>query len=123
MNKDYSADKPIINEKDDRFQRYGFAKRIAINIKERETTDCIVIGLYGVWGEGKTSVLNFINAELQHDENVVAIKFNPWRFNDEVALLNDFFNLLANKLGVSLKSDGDKAKDFLKKYSKLVAPM
>lgn len=123
MDKNYSADKPIVNAKEDRFQRYGFAKRMAINIQEKKTTDCIVIGLYGIWGEGKTSVLNFINNELQKSENIVVLKFNPWRFSDETTLLNDFFNLLADKLNISLKSNGDKAKELIKKYSRIVAPV
>jgi predicted KAP-like P-loop ATPase len=32
----------------------------------------LVIGIYGKWGEGKTSVMNFIKNEV--DENTIVIK-------------------------------------------------
>lgn len=99
MEENFLADKPISDEKDDKFQRYNFSKRIAETILNRTSSDSIVIGIYGAWGEGKTSVLNFIKQELKpHSPNVVYFTFNPWRFTDEAALLTSFFNTLANEL-------------------------
>ncbi len=45
----YTSDKPINTENEDRFQRYGFAKRIAetIPILSRNNKDSIVLGLFG----------------------------------------------------------------------------
>lgn len=78
MDDNYLADKPISEEKDDKFQRYNFSKRIAETILNRKSSDSIVIGLYGAWGEGKTSVLNFIKQELNpHYPNVIQFSFNP----------------------------------------------
>lgn len=95
----FLADKPISEEKDDRFQRYNFSKRIAETIVNRTSKDSIVIGLYGAWGEGKTSVLNFIKQELSpYNANVIHFTFNPWRFTDETTLLTTFFNILASEL-------------------------
>ncbi|MHA8101877.1 KAP family P-loop NTPase fold protein [Aquirufa nivalisilvae] len=99
----FSADKPIKYEIDDKFQRYNFSKRIAETIVNRTNSDSIVIGLYGAWGEGKTSVLNFIKHELNtNHQSVIHFTFNPWRFTDEAALLTSFFNTLANELMESL---------------------
>jgi len=99
MEENFLADKPISDEKDDKFQRYNFSKRIAETILNRTSSDSIVIGIYGAWGEGKTSVLNFIKQELKpHSPEVVYFTFNPWRFTDEAALLTSFFNTLANEL-------------------------
>ena len=56
MDNNFLSDRPIANKQEDKFQRYDFAKRIANTIIERENEDCIVIGIYGAWGEGKTSV-------------------------------------------------------------------
>lgn len=121
MEKYFSSDKPISNQQDDRFQRYGFAKRIADTIFERENEDCIVIGIYGAWGEGKTSIINFIENELRAKENVITIKFNPWRYNDELALLKQFFQKLAIALDTNLKTNKEIAGELLKKYGKLLS--
>lgn len=104
MEENFLADKPITNEKEDKFQRYRFSKRIAEIILNRTSKDSIVIGLYGAWGEGKTSVLNFIRQELKpHHPNVIHFTFNPWRFTDEAALLTSFFNSLAGEIKSSFK--------------------
>lgn len=106
MTENFLADKPISEEKDDKFQRYEFSKRIAETIVNRTSIDSIVIGLYGAWGEGKTSVLNFIKKELElNEKHVIHFTFNPWRFTDETTLLTSFFNTLANEL---IKSVGEK---------------
>ena len=95
----YTADRPINSEKEDAFQRYGFAKRIAETITKRQSKESIVFGLFGAWGEGKTSIINFIQNEISNqDANYIQITFNPWRFTDEAALLTSFFNTLASEL-------------------------
>lgn len=120
MDKNFSSDRPISYQQDDKFQRYEFAKRIANTIVERESEDCIVIGVYGAWGEGKTSVINFIETELKEKENIVTIKFNPWRYNDENSLLIQFFQKLAFTLDAKLKTTGEKIGSLFKKYGKLL---
>jgi predicted KAP-like P-loop ATPase len=119
-NSNFSSDKPIENENDDRFQRYGFSKRVAETIIQRKSTDCIVIGVYGAWGEGKTSVINFIEKELEGQETILSFKFNPWRFTDENALLLHFFQQLASALNTNIKTRTEKIGDLIGKYSDLV---
>jgi predicted KAP-like P-loop ATPase len=92
------SDQPVQNENEDRFQRYNFSKRIAKKILDSEASDSIVIGIYGAWGEGKTSVINFIENELKSDESIIPIRFNPWRFTEESTLLVSFFNTLAYEI-------------------------
>lgn len=113
IHENYIADIPVNTKEEDKFQRFPFAKRIAETILSREGQDSIVIGLYGIWGEGKTSVLNFIRSEVKlHHPNVVQFTFNPWRFTDEAALLTSFFNTLAVELEKSLpQSQGTKTED------------
>lgn len=120
MNQDFSADRPISNQIEDKFQRFEFAKRVATTINNRKNEDCIVIGLYGAWGEGKTSLLNFIESELLKNENILCVKFNPWRYTDENALLNQFFQKVADTLDSNLKTKKEKAGEILKKYGKLI---
>ncbi len=85
MDLNLSTDQPISTLGEDRFQRYGFSKQIATTISNRKSEEGIVIGLYGAWGEGKTSVLNFIATELQLDKSVLTVKFNPWRYQFHAA--------------------------------------
>jgi predicted KAP-like P-loop ATPase len=120
MSEEFSADRPIATKTEDKFQRYEFAKRVAKTISNRKNEDCIVIGLYGAWGEGKTSLVNFIESELINDENIICVKFNPWRYNDENALLIQFFQKLAKTLDTNLKTKNEKAGELLKKYGKLL---
>ncbi len=121
MEANFGVDKPISEEKDDKFQRYPFSKRIADSIINRSSSDNIVIGIYGAWGEGKTSVLNFIEKELENKDKLIAIKFNPWRYNDEITLLKQFFQALATALNAKLKSKKEEAGELLRKYGKLLS--
>ncbi|WPR76257.1 P-loop NTPase fold protein [Algoriphagus sp. NG3] len=102
------TDLPVSKREDDAFQRYPYANRIATVIKEYEKSDSFVVGVYGKWGEGKTSVLNFIKGELNLDSNIVVINFNPWLFRDEDQLLKTFFSVLANGLNVSIEGKKEK---------------
>lgn len=113
--KNYSSDSPIYHQEQDRFSRWSFSERIAQVISRRSDPSSIVIGLYGVWGDGKTSVLNFIEKSLETDENVICIKFNPWRFGVEEELLTGFFFDIAQALDAEIIKAGDKLKDFFKK--------
>ncbi|HBO37062.1 MAG TPA: hypothetical protein DD638_00155 [Pasteurellaceae bacterium] len=106
MKENFLSDKPVSEEKEDKFQRYTFSKRIAQAIINRTNTESIVVGLYGAWGEGKTSVLNFIKQELKSSEpNVIHFTFNPWPFTDESTLLTSFFNTLASELEKKIESN------------------
>ena len=113
--KNYSSDSPIYDQEYDKFSRWDFSIRIAQVISRRSDPSSIVIGLYGIWGDGKTSVLNFIEKSLETDENVICIKFNPWRFGAEEVLLAGFFFDIAHALDTKLIKTGDKFKDFVKK--------
>ncbi len=113
--KNYSSDSPVSLKGEDRFSRWLFAERIAQVISTRSDPGCITIGLYGAWGDGKTSVLNFIETALSEDGDVICIKFNPWRFTDEESLLVGFFMNVADALDAKLITTGDKLKDFIKK--------
>ena len=114
--KKIASDKPVKQKKEDKFQRYEFSKRIASRIISSKNEDSIVIGIYGKWGEGKTSVINFIEAELNSSEDIIPIRFNPWRFTDETALLTSFFNTLAFAIKENIKVEEDTSKKENKKW-------
>jgi hypothetical protein len=102
------ADKAVSSKKEDSFQRYQFAHHLANTICERRSADSLVIGLYGKWGAGKSSVLNFIQAELANTE-VLTVYFNPWRFEGEEQLLLGFFTELSEALESVASTDARQA--------------
>jgi len=94
-----ASDRPIDDADHDDFQRDPFALRIAQTLIDRRSEENIVIGLYGKWGEGKSSVLNLIKKSLlKVNDKVIFMTFNPWRFPDESQLINYFFNQLAQEI-------------------------
>jgi predicted KAP-like P-loop ATPase len=113
-NKHFSADAPLKSKEQDKFSRGKFAERVAQVIAKREDPSSLVIGLYGVWGDGKTSVLNFIQESLESEEKVICIKFNPWRYGTEDNLLKGFFFTIAEALDTKLIRKGDSFKDLVK---------
>ncbi|WP_116315610.1 P-loop NTPase fold protein [Bacillus subtilis] len=68
MVQQYSSDSPIESKEFDKFNRFPFAERVSHVISKRTDPSSIVIGIYGVWGEGKTSVLNFMEKELNKSQ-------------------------------------------------------
>jgi hypothetical protein len=116
MEKIYNSDKPITIKEQDRFNRHKFANRIAETIIKRENDEGLVIGLYGIWGEGKTSVLNMIEEKIKANENTLIAKFNPWRFKDEDTLILNFFKNISEILNKELTTKKEKLGNFLKKY-------
>ncbi|MGX9933484.1 KAP family P-loop NTPase fold protein [Virgibacillus salarius] len=117
----YSSDAPIYDPKYDHFNRFPFSQRVADVISKRNDPSSIVIGIYGAWGDGKTSVLNFIEGELEKENHVVCLRFNPWRFGDEDQMLTNFFNDLATAIDRSIETEKERIGDFIGKYGKPLA--
>ena len=117
----YIADQPITGKAEDRFNRAFFATRIAETIATRIDSSSIVLGLYGPWGDGKTSVLEMMQEALRLYPNAIVIRFNPWHFQNEDQLLRGFFATLADAMGQSLPNMKEKAGDLLKKYGSLLS--
>jgi hypothetical protein len=121
MKQIYNSDKPINLKEQDRFNRYRFSSRIADTIIKRDTKEGLVIGLYGIWGEGKSSVLNMIEKDLSENNEVLIVKFNPWRFKDEDALILNFFKNISIVLDKELNTKTEKLGRFLSKYGSITS--
>lgn len=121
MEQIYNSDKPIILKEQDRFNRYKFSSRIADTIIKRNIDEGLVIGLYGIWGEGKTSVLNMIQDNLLKNDDILIVKFNPWRFKDEDTLILNFFKNISVALDQELNSKSEQLGKFLKKWGSITS--
>jgi len=103
---DYNTDRPIDSEDQDLLGRASFSKQLGKTIYECNGEDGLVIGLFGKWGTGKTSVINMavneINKLAENDNNKPLImKFAPWNYSDKDNLISLFFNSLKNKINIS----------------------
>jgi predicted KAP-like P-loop ATPase len=119
MHQIYNSDKPINQKRQDRFNRIKFSNRIADTIVKRQTEEGLVIGLYGIWGEGKSSVLNMIEEDLSQHKEILIVKFNPWRFKNEDALILNYFTNISITLDKELNSKKEKVGKFLSKYGSI----
>ena len=100
----YLGDAPLDDPAADLLRRRPFAHRIADTIASRTDPTSVVVGIYGQWGEGKTTVLNFIEQRLADSEGIECVRFNPWLYQGESQLLLSFFESLASAVGRTLKT-------------------
>ncbi|WP_199932131.1 MULTISPECIES: KAP family NTPase [unclassified Stenotrophomonas] len=114
-------DQPITGRLSDRFNRAPFASRLAQTLAQRADPSSIVVGLYGPWGDGKTSVLEMMGEALKDYPRVILVRFNPWHFQSQDALLRGFFATLAEAMDESLPNKKEKVGELLKQYGGLLS--
>ena len=117
---DYLADSPIERAKQDRFGRRSWAVRVAATIAAQRDASSLVVGIYGPWGDGKTSVLNLIHDTLDETTGVVPVRFNPWRLGDETEMFRGFFATLADALDEQTTSTAERVGQTLRDYGGLL---
>lgn len=115
----YYNDKPVESSIEDKFQRQNFSDRIASTIINNKSSNGVVIGLYGKWGEGKTTVLNFIRKEIETNSDFIILNFNPWRYSNEEDLIKLFFYKVSELLQKDLDSNKEKLGKFIEKYGSI----
>ena len=116
----FVSDAPISDPSYDRFNRLWFAKRVAQTISARLDPSSLVIAIFGAWGDGKTTVLNFIGRELRNLSDIIVFSFNPWRFTAERSLLHYFFLSLSKSLGAALSTRAEEAAVKMERYGQFV---
>jgi len=110
----FISDAPISSCEADILGRGKFAKSLSKNILRHEDRNTIVIGLYGKWGFGKSSIVNILledikqTKDVSEDKKPVIIEFNPWNFSEQDNITSVFFNEIANNLSYADKSGNAK---------------
>lgn len=99
----YFADRPIRTKADDLLGRASFSKQLGKSICEYTGNDGLVVGLFGKWGTGKTSIINMAIDEIRiltKDDNnkPFIMHFSPWNYSDKDNLISLFFRSLKNQL-------------------------
>lgn len=101
----FDADRPILKSEQDRLGRAIFAKYLARCILDHHNPESLVVGLYGGWGSGKTSIINLALEELRaaasnmlEDEQPIILNFSPWSYSGQNQLIYSFFRRLSSEL-------------------------
>lgn len=91
------SDRALEDKAKDKFGFVGMAKRLAPAIIEASKGDGMVIGLEGRWGSGKTSLLNFLRAELQaaQEKGIHTITIAPWLNGDASPVVSSLLEPMA----------------------------
>ncbi len=118
----YSSDRPIETEKQDLLGRSRFSNQLGKAIYEYNGEDGLVIGLFGKWGTGKTSIINMaVNSIKEFTTNdtdmPIILRFSPWNYSDKDNLILLFFNSLKSKLEKNNKKLKRKVGKALSDYS------
>lgn len=121
----------IINEQavtfkdEDLLNYYPFAEKIQKIIQGYSNNpETLTIGIYGKWGMGKTSILNYIQNQIEifnkekGDKSYIKFHYNPWLYQSKEEMLFDFFETLSRKVTYEPESNLKKAGKAIKKYSR-----
>lgn len=120
------ADSPIKTKNEDLLNRYKFASSLGKALIGWKNQEGFVIGLYGKWGSGKSSVINLAVESIEkatkkykEKNKAIIIRFNPWNFTEQNQLINIFFSELAKAIKYYDKgADAKKVGKKLITYSK-----
>lgn len=101
----FDADRPITRSDQDKLNRTIFAKYLARCMLDHKNPDSLVVGLYGGWGVGKTSIINLVVEELNYaasnmfdDEKPVILNFSSWSYSGQNQLIYSFFRRLSSTI-------------------------
>ncbi|MBE7696972.1 KAP family P-loop NTPase fold protein [Tenacibaculum finnmarkense] len=108
----------------DLFNFKHYAKKVQKIIQNNSNnSEPLTIGIYGKWGEGKTSFLNLINDEIdiwkdkeKGQKGILKYHFNPWRYSTEEEMLFDFFDGLSKIMFVEQETELQKISKKITEY-------
>lgn len=113
-----SSDRPSTDPAQDLFGHAPFAKTLAKAIRGYRGSDGIVLALYGPWGSGKSTVLAYVEHDLEQlpqADRPVVVSFNPWWFSGQENLAKAFLGQMQAVLPAKhagFKALGNKLAEF-----------
>lgn len=117
----YYSDKPILTSEEDALNRKYFAELMGKALINLQNNDTFTVGLYGRWGNGKTSLVNMMLKEIENNqtdqEKLMIVHFEPWNFSNTDQLLEQFFVRLTNDFRNSKDKKMQKIGEALEKYA------
>lgn len=118
------SDRPISGENYDELGAKEFSHALAQSIVGWHETECLTIGLYGTWGNGKTSIKNMCLEWLSSNSAhfpMTQVQYNPWTLDGSKGIVESFFEELGEQLGDSSAEELKAASKELKNLSALFA--
>src|SRR5207244_7587996 len=118
----FSPDKPITSAAQDKLGRARFSKALAAALGNWSDKESLVVGLFGGWGSGKTSIKNLAVGSLQRlgaEKRPLIVEFNPWFVAGHEKLVELFYREIA--LAIAKPFPGEHAADAQKRLDKLAA--
>lgn len=98
MTTTHGYDAPAISYEEDLFGRWSFANRVYNIVGKAPAEWSLRAAIYGKWGEGKTSVLNFLKNMAESDGHIV-LTINPWDADSTDVLWAKLVDALIFSLG------------------------
>ncbi|NRD47316.1 KAP family P-loop NTPase fold protein [Corallococcus exiguus] len=114
-----SSDRPGKTLGDDQYDiKEIFIPRLTKIALDWPDQDGLVIGLFGPWGIGKTTILNMLRDHAKNHlklrPHVKFVTFNPWFYEDTGSLAMAFFATIATELSVDQEKPWARAGNALK---------
>lgn len=95
----FILDKPVTDAYDDLMEYGKIAAHLYSNLMITDASNgAFSTGLIGEWGQGKSSMLNFLEKEIGKDDNNVLIEFNPRNASTANAIQSEFFEQFSHKV-------------------------
>jgi predicted KAP-like P-loop ATPase len=97
-----NPDIPIKLREEDLLDRWEFAEHIARILLNQKNDECIVIGIYGKWGSGKSSLINLV---VKNIEQIIQKYFNKYmkKAINKWYETNGFFTLIIPYINMPLE--------------------
>ena len=117
-------DQPVDgNHQPDKLAFHTFIEALEKQVLGRDSEAPFVVGIYGPWGSGKTSLLNMLAKRLlEQPKDWAVVVFSPWAFRQEKSLLLPLLATLAKKqtaFGKLLKEIIDKGPKLIETLAKI----
>lgn len=110
-NRKLRSDAPLTDPDNDLLGYSSFSSDLASIINGTKSDEEFVVSVYGPWGSGKSTALNFLEYYLnQADSQPIIVRFNPWWFSGEADLLERFFKHIESELETEEGFDQVRAK-------------
>lgn len=130
------TDRAARSAAEDRLDVAPFARRLVGPLLHAPADGSLVVALYGPWGYGKTSALQFLEEALVETQSyegdaarrtpyAAVARFTPWLYSSVETLLPAFFDTLAGAVGglaVGPEKQRDKARRAIKAVGEFVGP-
>lgn len=114
-------DKPISEALDDKLGFRITSHYLATAFLQNDLSRGFVVGVEGIWGSGKSSLVNLALEELSKNKNDIAvIKFAPWLVGGRDELLSQLFSDLEPVILRSLpEQERSNTRDLIERYAEV----